>query len=195
MNKIRKGDQVIVLAGRDKGKRGVVSLRKDDSHLLVDGINLVKKHTKPNPMAFALEGGDKEAGKTIFFQKIAVACLRCHKLEGQGGDVGPELNGIGGKQKRDYLLESSILPEKNIGKGFESLIIVLSNGKTVTGILKQDKPNEIVLMDFEGKLMTVKKADIEEKKIGKSAMPADLYKQLSKQELRDLVEYLASLKQ
>jgi large subunit ribosomal protein L24 len=51
MNKIRKGDQVIVLAGRDKGKRGVVSLRKDDSHLVVEGINLVKKHTKPNPMA------------------------------------------------------------------------------------------------------------------------------------------------
>lgn len=151
--------------------------------------------TKPNPMAFALEGGDKEAGKNVFFQKIAVACVRCHKLEGQGGDVGPELNGIGSKQKRDYLLESIILPEKNIAKGFESLIIVLSNGKTVTGILKQDKPNEIVLMDFEGKLMTVKKADIEEKKIGKSAMPADLYKQLSKQELRDLVEYLASLKQ
>lgn len=150
--------------------------------------------TKPNAMAFALEGGDKDAGKAVFFQKIAVACLRCHKVEGQGGDVGPELNGIGGKQKRNYLLESLILPEKNIAKGFESLILVLSNGKTVTGILKQDQPNNIVLMDFEGKLITVKKADIEEKKTGKSAMPADLYKQLSRQELRDLVEYLASLK-
>jgi quinoprotein glucose dehydrogenase len=171
------------------GEAGLKAGVEDSKSLIQEDI------TKPNPMAFALEGGDKEAGKTIFFQKIAVACLRCHKLEGQGGDVGPELNGIGGKQKRDYLLESIILPEKNIAKGFESLIIVLSNGKTVTGILKQDKPNEIVLMDFEGKLMTVKKADIEEKKIGKSAMPADLYKQLSKQELRDLVEYLASLKQ
>jgi large subunit ribosomal protein L24 len=50
MNKIRKGDQVIVIAGRDKGKRGVVSLRKDDSHIVVNGVNLVKKHTKPNPM-------------------------------------------------------------------------------------------------------------------------------------------------
>jgi large subunit ribosomal protein L24 len=50
MNKIRKGDQVIVIAGRDKGKRGVVSLRKGDSHIVVDGVNLVKKHTKPNPM-------------------------------------------------------------------------------------------------------------------------------------------------
>src|SRR5574343_143615 len=49
MNKIRKGDEVIVLAGRDKGKRGKVTLRADDSHLVIDGINLVKKHTKPNP--------------------------------------------------------------------------------------------------------------------------------------------------
>jgi large subunit ribosomal protein L24 len=48
MNKIRKGDEVIVLTGRDKGKRGVVSLRKDDSHV-VDGINLVKKHTSLTP--------------------------------------------------------------------------------------------------------------------------------------------------
>ena len=50
MNKIRKGDQVIVLTGRDKGKRGTVSLRVDDDHVIVDGINMVKKHVKPNPM-------------------------------------------------------------------------------------------------------------------------------------------------
>ena len=50
MNKIRKGDQVIVLTGRDKGKRGTVSRRVDDDHLLVDGVNMVKKHVKPNPM-------------------------------------------------------------------------------------------------------------------------------------------------
>ena len=49
MNKIRKGDEIIVIAGRDKGKRGKVSLRKDDSHVVVDGVNMVKKHTKPNP--------------------------------------------------------------------------------------------------------------------------------------------------
>ena len=50
MNKIRKGDQVIVLTGRDKGKRGAVSLRVDDDHVIVEGINMVKKHVKPNPM-------------------------------------------------------------------------------------------------------------------------------------------------
>ena len=50
MNKIRKGDQVIVLTGRDKGKRGTVAQRVDEDHLLVDGVNTVKKHVKPNPM-------------------------------------------------------------------------------------------------------------------------------------------------
>jgi large subunit ribosomal protein L24 len=50
MNKICKGDEVIVLTGRDKGKRGVVSQRVDDDHVIVDGVNIVKKHVKPNPM-------------------------------------------------------------------------------------------------------------------------------------------------
>jgi large subunit ribosomal protein L24 len=56
MKKIRKGDPVIVLAGRDKGKRGTVSARVDDEHLLVEGVNVVKKHVKPNPMKGATGG-------------------------------------------------------------------------------------------------------------------------------------------
>ncbi len=50
MEKVRKGDDVIIIAGRDKGKRGTVLKRVDETHVLVEGINLVKKHTKPNPM-------------------------------------------------------------------------------------------------------------------------------------------------
>jgi large subunit ribosomal protein L24 len=50
MNKIRKGDEVIVIAGRDKGRRGKVAARVDAEHLSVEGINVVKKHVKPNPM-------------------------------------------------------------------------------------------------------------------------------------------------
>ena len=50
MQKIRKGDDVIVTAGRDKGKRGTVTQRVDERQLLVDGINVVKKHMRPNPM-------------------------------------------------------------------------------------------------------------------------------------------------
>jgi large subunit ribosomal protein L24 len=50
MEKIKKGDEVIVITGRDKGKRGVVLNRVDESHLLVEGVNMVKKNQKPNPM-------------------------------------------------------------------------------------------------------------------------------------------------
>jgi large subunit ribosomal protein L24 len=50
MDKIKKGDEVVIIAGRDKGKRGTVNSRVSETHLLVDGINLVKKHQKPNPM-------------------------------------------------------------------------------------------------------------------------------------------------
>jgi large subunit ribosomal protein L24 len=50
MHKIRKGDDVIVTTGKDKGKRGTVLRRVDDKHLLVEGVNRVKKHQKPNPM-------------------------------------------------------------------------------------------------------------------------------------------------
>jgi large subunit ribosomal protein L24 len=50
MNKIRKGDQVIVTTGRDKGKRGTVTQRVDENLILVDGVNVAKKHVKPNPL-------------------------------------------------------------------------------------------------------------------------------------------------
>ncbi len=56
MEKIRKGDDVVVIAGRDKGKRASVLSRVDETHLLVEGVNLVKKHQRPNPMK-GLTGG------------------------------------------------------------------------------------------------------------------------------------------
>ena len=71
MNKIRKGDEVIVITGRDKGKRGTVALRKDDSYLLVDGINLVKKHVKPNPMK-GEAGGIVEKAMPIHQSNVAI---------------------------------------------------------------------------------------------------------------------------
>jgi len=71
MNKIRKGDTVVVLAGRDKGKRGVVTLRKDDDHVIVEGVNLVKKHTKPNPMA-GTTGGIVEKAMPIHQSNVAI---------------------------------------------------------------------------------------------------------------------------
>jgi large subunit ribosomal protein L24 len=71
MNKIRKGDQVIVLTGRDKGKRGTVSLRVDDDHVVVDGVNLVKKHVKPNPMK-GTTGGVVDKTMPIHQSNVAI---------------------------------------------------------------------------------------------------------------------------
>jgi len=71
MNKIRKGDEIIVIAGRDKGKRGMISLRKDDSYVLVDGINLVKKHAKPNPLK-GVTGGIVEKNMPIHQSNVAI---------------------------------------------------------------------------------------------------------------------------
>ena len=56
MEKIRKGDEVIVIAGKDKGKRGAVLQRVDAEHLVIDGVNRVKKHVKPNPVKGVVGG-------------------------------------------------------------------------------------------------------------------------------------------
>ena len=71
MNKIRKGDQVIVLTGRDKGKRGTVTQRVDEDHVVVDGVNVVKKHVKPNPMKGAT-GGIVDKTMPIHQSNIAI---------------------------------------------------------------------------------------------------------------------------
>ena len=71
MNKIRKGDEVIVLAGRDKGKRGTVAQRVDADRLLIEGVNVVKKHVKPNPMKGAT-GGIVDKSMPIHQSNVAI---------------------------------------------------------------------------------------------------------------------------
>lgn len=90
MNKIRTGDEVIVLTGRDKGKRGVVTQRKDESRLLVEGINLVKKHVKPNPMK-GTEGGIVEKAMPIHQSNVAIF----NAATGKADRVGIKLNADG----------------------------------------------------------------------------------------------------
>lgn len=71
MNKLRTGDEIIVIAGRDKGKRGKIVSRKDETHLVVEGINLVKKHTKPNPLKNTT-GGIVEKAMPIHQSNVAI---------------------------------------------------------------------------------------------------------------------------
>lgn len=142
----------------------------------------------------ALFGGDAEAGRKLFFEKNELSCVRCHKLHGSGGEVGPDLSGIGAKQKRDYLLQAIVDPSKEIAKGFETVVLVLTNGQVKSGILKQEDAKEVRLVNAEGQTLIVPKEQIEERSRGPSAMPADLIQKMTVRELRDLVEFLAQLR-
>jgi quinoprotein glucose dehydrogenase len=143
----------------------------------------------------ALVGGDAEAGRRLFATRAELSCLRCHKINGEGGEVGPDLTGVGSRQNREYLLESIVDPNKQITKGFETVVVTLKSGKTVVGVLKSEDGRELRLMTAEGVAVAVPKEQIDERESGKSAMPEDLVKHLSKSELRDLVEYLYGLKE
>ena len=86
MNKIRKGDQVIVLTGRDKGKRGAVLQRVDEERILVEGVNQVKKHVKPNPMK-GTTGGVVDKTMSIHQSNVAIF----NAATGKGDRVGIKL--------------------------------------------------------------------------------------------------------
>jgi large subunit ribosomal protein L24 len=92
MNKIRKGDQVIVTTGRDKGKRGTVTQRVDESLILVDGVNMVKKHVKPNPLKGTTGG---VIDKVMPIQQSNVAIF--NPATGKGDRVGIKLLADGKK--------------------------------------------------------------------------------------------------
>ena len=92
MNKIRKGDQVIVLTGRDKGKRGVVAARVDEDRITVDGVNVVKKHVKPNPMK-GTTGGVVEKTMPIHQSNVAIY----NSASGKADRVGVKLLADGKK--------------------------------------------------------------------------------------------------
>lgn len=71
MNKIKKGDEVIVISGKDKGKKGQVSRVLDNDRIYVDGVNMVKKHTKPNPQK-NIAGGIQQKEMPVHISNIAI---------------------------------------------------------------------------------------------------------------------------
>ncbi len=96
MNKIRKGDQVIVTTGRDKGKRGTVTQRVDEERIVVDGVNVAKKHVKPNPLK-GTTGGVVDKVMPIHQSNVAIY----NPATGKGDRVGIKLL-ADGKKVRVY---------------------------------------------------------------------------------------------
>tara|TARA_B100001250_G_scaffold414115_1_gene450762 strand:- start:2193 stop:3458 length:1266 start_codon:yes stop_codon:yes gene_type:complete len=146
------------------------------------------------PYLETLEGGNAEKGKKMFFENVALSCVRCHVINGQGGEVGPVLDGIGAKVDRKYLLESIVNPSATIAKGYDFFLITLKNGQGYAGIIKNETDKEVIINSPEDGLVTVKTTDIKERIKGPSGMPAGLQMVISKSELRDLIEFLAQQK-
>ena len=172
-----------------------VSNRSDASlaSLLTQYENSFFKADKLAPYRDALLGGDAASGRKIFRERVDVSCVRCHAVGRDGGIVGPRLDGIGDRQGREYLLESIVFPNARIAPGFESVTIKTRQGKTVSGILKKEGAGKIELLDADGKLIKVPADQVVSRERGLSAMPEGLAKILSRRDLRDVVEFLASL--
>jgi quinoprotein glucose dehydrogenase len=141
-----------------------------------------------------LAGGNAGEGKKIFFERVEASCLRCHKVHGEGGEVGPILDGIASKKMREYFLESVILPNKQIAPEFRTLIVSLKNGTSYAGILKSEDKKQLVINSPEDGIVKVPIKDIEKRDMGMSGMPPNFAEILSKQDIRNLVEYLSTLK-
>jgi large subunit ribosomal protein L24 len=92
MNKIRKGDEVVVKTGKDKGRRGTVLQVFEDGRLLIEGVNLAKKHTKPNPN-IGEAGGIKDKAMPVDVSNVLVFNPKSKK----GERVGFRVNGDGSK--------------------------------------------------------------------------------------------------
>ncbi len=142
----------------------------------------------------ALAGGSAARGSETFFGRADLSCRRCHKIDGNGGDVGPDLSRIGLDKNREYLLESMVDPNRQIAKGFETAVLQMEDGLVHAGIIKSDDGTRIAIQKPDGAIVTLEKSKIEDRAVGKSGMPDDLIKKMTKSDLRDLVEYLTTLK-
>ena len=140
-----------------------------------------------------LAGGNIEIGKALFFNKQEISCSRCHKVESNGGVVGPELDSVASRISASQILQSILEPNATIAEGYESTLITTDTGDFYSGILKEETPEQITLENLDQGRISIDVADISERERGPSAMPDGLEQFLTPAELRDLMAYLLSL--
>ncbi len=142
-----------------------------------------------------LEGGDGKVGKQIFAEKAEAACMRCHAVKKVGGDVGPDLAEVGKKMGREYVLRAIVDPNAEIAKGYDNVMVTMKDGDIIAGLLSAETADELALKNpADGKLQQVRKSAVKERASLPSAMPPGLGDILGKRALRDVVQYLSTLK-
>jgi putative heme-binding domain-containing protein len=139
-----------------------------------------------------LRGGDADSGREIFTQKPQAGCIRCHSVDGEGGQIGPELTFLRHSVERLNILESIILPNAVIAEGYGSALLKLKDGEELSGVLTFENEHDVVVTSItDGKKRKILVADIVERTPLPSPMPPNFGQALSKREIRDLVEFLS----
>jgi putative membrane-bound dehydrogenase-like protein len=144
---------------------------------------------------FVLSGrGNAERGREVFRNADKSACLTCHRLGAEGENIGPDLSGIGRRLSRVHILESILEPSRTIAPSYETIVVVLADGRVLSGVKVLEDDSTLTLGDALGKTHPIKKVDIDEKQLqSKSTMPDGLAEKLSDREFIDLIAYLTSL--
>ncbi len=140
--------------------------------------------------------GNVERGRKLFLDAEKLQCLKCHRLGGQGERIGPELTGLGGRFSRMHVIESILEPSRAIGPGFQTVSLLLDDGRVLTGLVLADQDGLLTLADNQGQKHTLAKSAIERRETNPlSTMPDGLEKRLTAAEFVDLVTFLAAQRQ
>jgi putative membrane-bound dehydrogenase-like protein len=153
---------------------------------------------EPLPPFFELvrSEGDARKGQTVFFRAGTNACGNCHRVQGSGQWVGPDLSTIGTKYGKPELLRSILNPSASIPYNFQSYVVALHDGRVITGLPVEETREQLVLKTADGKRMSVRPSEIEDKKLSEvSLMPEGLAETMGAQDLVDLLAFLSTLKQ
>jgi putative heme-binding domain-containing protein len=137
--------------------------------------------------------GEAARGKELFAG--VGTCAKCHKVRGEGKEVGPDLSEIGSKLSQEAMYVSILDPNAGVSVNYETWLARTLDGTTLSGVLVSQTDDAIELKTAEAIVHKLKRDDLDGlKKQTISLMPADLQKQLKAQDLVDIVEYLATLK-
>jgi putative heme-binding domain-containing protein len=157
-------------------------------------VDTTQMKEKLDSMASLLEKGDAKAGREVFLGKKA-GCTACHMVAGQGGKVGPDLSKIGSIRAPRDLLEAVVFPSATFARGFEPFLIRNKNGVIFDGLIARETPDAIYLFTSERIEKRIPRASIDVLQQSKvSVMPQGLDNQISRDELRDLIAFLGSLR-
>lgn len=154
---------------------------------------LLQKEEGLGKYADALYGGDGGSGWGIFNYNSTAQCVRCHRVGGNGGQVGPALDHIATTLSRTDLLKALIHPDARIAPGYGNVTVTLDNGASHTGTLLKEDANQLTLKTADAEPLVLPVKRIKSRKNLPSGMPP-IGLSLKKRELRDVVEYLSSLK-